>query len=107
MAGTTAHLAGMEELLMRYMSRRWEDGHEDTWELEDHVPVEMVSAFEEQQRQRLLGNSSANGAGSNSAGLPPAHGHSRNGAGGAGAEAAAKEAEGAAAGAKEAAAALV
>ena len=86
---------------------RWEDGHEDTWELEDHVPAEMVSAFEEQQRQRLLGGSSANGAGSHSAELPHAPGHSLNGDGGAGAEAAAAGAEGAAAGAMEAAAALV
>ena len=87
--------------------RRWEDGHADTWELEDHVPVEMVVAFEEQQRQRLLCGSSANGAGRHSVGLPHAPGHSPNGSGGALAEAAAAGAGGAAAGAKEAAAALV
>ena len=88
-------------------SRRWEDGHEDTWELEDHVPAEMVQAFEEQQRQRALGSSNANGAGSHSAEVPHAPGHSANGSGGTGAEAGIAGVEGAATGAKEAAAALV
>ena len=89
-------------------SRRWEDGHEDTWELEDHVPAEMVQAFEEQQRQRVLGGSSVNGAGSHSAEVPHAPGHSANGSGGTGVEAAIVGVEeGATTAAKEAAAALV
>ena len=75
--------------LTRGGARRWEDGHEDTWELEDHVPPELIAAFEEQQRQRLLGQASSNGASAHAAQLPAAPAHARGGSAGSAREAAA------------------
>lgn len=45
-------------------SCRWADDYPDSWEPEDRLPQQLVAAWEEQQRERLLSSMhSASGSG--------------------------------------------